>query len=46
MEVDSLSDSDPDSPAVFSDNSTKNDDSSISHEPYVPLNDLLSGMLP
>ena len=43
IEVDSLSDSDPDSTVVFSDNS-KSNGSSISDESYLPSNDL-SGML-
>ena len=37
-EVDLHSDSDPDSTTVFSDNSTKSNDSSISDEPYLPSN--------
>ena len=45
MEVDSYSDSDSDSTIVFSDSSTKSNDSSISDEPYLPLNVLLSDML-
>ena len=36
MEVDSHSDSDLDSTIVFSNNSTKSNDSSISDEPYLP----------
>ena len=32
-------------PPLFSDNSTKSNDSSISDEPYLPLNVLLSGVL-
>ena len=38
MEVGFHGDSDPDSIVVFSDNSTKSNDSSISDEPYLPLN--------
>ena len=45
MEVDSYSDSDPNSTIMFSDNSTKSNDSSISDEPYLPLNVLFSDML-
>ena len=45
MEVDSHSDSGPDSTIAFLDNSNKSNDSSISGEPYLPLNILLSGML-
>ena len=45
MEVDSRSDSGPDSTTIFSDNSTESNDSSISYEPYLPLNVLFSDML-
>ena len=45
MEVDSHSDSDLDSTIVFSDNSTKSNDSSIFDELYLPLNVLLSSLL-
>ena len=44
MEFDSHKDSDPGSNIVFSDNSTKSTGSSISDEPYLSLNVLLSGM--
>ena len=46
MEVDSHSDSNSDSIIVFSDNSTKSNDSSIYDELYLPSNVLLSAMLP
>ena len=45
MEFDSHKDSDPGSNIAFSDNSTKSAGSSISDEPYLSLNVLLSGML-
>ena len=45
MEIDTRSDSDPDSTIVFSDNSIKSNDYSISDEPYLPFNVLLSGVL-
>ena len=44
MEVDSHSDSGPDSTTAFLDNSNKSNDPLISGEPYLPLNILLSGM--
>ena len=44
VEVDSHSDSDSDSTIVFSDNSTKSIDSSISNKPYLPLNVLFCGV--
>ena len=45
MEADLHSDSNPDSTIVFSDNFTKSNNFSISDQPYMPLNVLLSGML-
>ena len=45
MEVNSHSDSDPDSGIAFSDNSTKSNDSLVSDEQYLPLNVFLSGVV-